>query len=111
MSKIFYDHLLLIDELFVEIDTLNLPQNQKQEVRLLVDEILHQRVLTHILDLLPRPYHEEFLKRFHRAPADVRHLTFIQELVEVDVHSELALLGEKIKNELRQELKKHSPKR
>lgn len=107
MTKVFYDHLLLIEEIFVEIDTLNLPAKQKQEVRALVDEIFHQRVITHILDLLPRSHHEEFLKRLHASPHDVRHLIFLQELVEVDVHSELLRLGEKIKKELRRDFKKH----
>lgn len=111
MAKVFYDHLLIIEELFVEIDTLNLPQKHKQAVRALVDEIFHQRVITHILDLLPRSHHEEFLKRLHASPADTRHLTFLQELVEVDVQSELVYLGAKIKKELRRDFKKYQSKK
>ncbi len=105
MSKLFYDHLILIDEIIVEIETLRIDVQTKQKVKKTVDELVNYKVMTRILDLLPKNHHEEFLKEFHRSPADIRHLQFIQNRVETDVAKELVKLGEEIKKEIRKELK------
>ncbi len=107
MSKLFYDHLILLDDVFTEIEILEVESEDKIQMKKIVDEILHHRVLTRILDLLPKVHHEEFLDRFYKAPSDVRHLKFLQEKIDRDIHHELAKLSKELKSEIRQEIKKH----
>jgi hypothetical protein len=108
MSKLFYDHLILIDEITVEIESLQIDLQTKEKIRKTVDELVNYKVMTKILDLLPKNHHEEFLKEFHKFPANVRHLEFLQRRVEVDIKEELIKLGEEIKKEIRRELKASS---
>lgn len=110
MSKIFYDHLVLIDDVFLEIEVLEIDADSKKEMRKLIDDIVHHRVLTRILDLLPKVHHEEFLASFYESPAHVGHLKYLQERIDRDIHHELAHLSEELKRELRQEIKKHKKK-
>lgn len=107
MSKLFYDHLVLLDDVFAEVEVLEIDVHDKKEIKKMIDEIIHHRVLTRILDMLPTPHHEEFLDRFYKAPSDVRHLKFLQEKIDRDIHHELAKLSEELKSEVRQEIKKH----
>ena len=99
MSKIFYDHLIMIDDLFIEVDILIMEDHEKANVRRLIDEIAHQKIITRILELLPQTDHEEFLTRLYNAPQDVRHLTYLCERVSQDITYEIALIGEELKKE------------
>lgn len=107
MAKIFYDHLVLIEDLFVEIDLLDLTAEEKKAAKKMADEIMHHRVFTRLLDLLPKEHHQEFLKRFHKAPHEARHLHFLAEKTQIDMHAEIVLTAEKVKRELSREIKKH----
>lgn len=107
--KLFYDHLILIEEVFIEIETLPLSPHEKQSAKKLSDDLMHQKVLIYILDMLPRPHHEEFLDRFHKAPYDIDHLRFLTEKTQRDVHMDLVVLGKQLKKELLSEIKKHKP--
>lgn len=111
MSKMFYDHLILIEELMLEIDALDVPDSDKERAKQLVDEILHHEVLTHILDLLPEENHEEFLEQFHRMPFDPQLLKYLDEKIETSVHQELTNLGIKLKKEILKDIKKHTTKK
>lgn len=107
MSKIFYDHLIIIEEIWDEVESLPLHAHEKQSAKKLADEYVHHRVLTLILDLLPRDHHEDFLNRFHHAPHDVLHLKYLEEKIGKQIHQEISTLGKKLKQELSRELKKH----
>jgi hypothetical protein len=111
MSKVFYDHLLFLDEVFVEIETLEIPKSEKKQLKDLIDETAHHQVLTFILDTLPREHHEEFLSRFHTAPFDVTLVVYLAQKSGKNMHQELATLGEKIRKDFKKDLKKHKKKR
>jgi|SRR6185369_13654172 len=74
MSKLFFDHLLSLDKLDREIKKIAKTQEEREELWLLVDEIIHHKVFEVILDKLPRDNHEEFLEMFHKAPHDEQFL-------------------------------------
>ncbi len=74
MSKLFFDHLLSLDKLDSEIKKIAKTQEEREELWLLVDEIIHHKVFEVILDKLPRDNHEEFLEMFHKAPHDENFL-------------------------------------
>ena len=82
MSKIFYDHLIILTEVETEIKNVTESPEEKEELWKLVDDIIHHRVLGSILDALPRQHHEEFLTKFHEAPHDERHIEYLNEKIE-----------------------------
>ncbi|HET7099339.1 MAG TPA: hypothetical protein VFI61_03850 [Patescibacteria group bacterium] len=94
MSKLFFDHLLSLDKLDHEIKKIAKTQEEREELWVLVDEIIHHKVFHLILDKLPRDNHEEFLEMFHKAPHDEAYLFgYLKEKI-----------GENIEEILRQEL-------
>lgn len=108
--KLFYDHLVMIDDVVSEIELLEVDVSTKEKAKKTVDEIINHHIFIHILNLLPSKHHEEFLKRFHKKPHDITHLNFIQRNIQVDIQSEIILLSQKVKRELKKEIKKHRKK-
>lgn len=74
MSKLFFDHLLSLDDLDREIKKIATTQEEREELWHLADEIIHHKAMGCILDRLPRESHEEFLEMFHKAPHDEEYL-------------------------------------
>ena len=73
MSKIYYDHLIVFEELEVEVNKAARSQEEKEELWKLIDEILHLRILSRILD------------RLHASPYDERLINFLNERVNKDI--------------------------
>ena len=93
MSKIFYDRLIVLDDVDSEIKAIAKSHEERDELWQLVDEMVHHRVLGTILDKLPSGNHDEFLERFGKAPYDESILDFLKEKI-----------GENIEELLKQEL-------
>ena len=81
MSKLFFDQLIVLDDLDGEIKKVAKSKEEKEELWQLVDEMVHHRVLGCVLDALPRKNHEEFLEKFHKAPHDESLMDFLREKV------------------------------
>src|SRR5688572_24958311 len=94
MSKLFFDHLLSLDKLDSKIKKLAKTQEEREELWLLVDEIVHHKVFEVILDKLPKDNHQEFLEMVHKAPHNEEFLFSYLK----------AKIGENIEDILRQEL-------
>src|SRR3989344_1767843 len=106
MSKLYYDHLTVLDEVEAVIKRAAKTQEEKEELWKVVDETLHHRVMGKVLDKLPREHHEEFLDKFHASPHDENLLTYLQEKIGENVEE---LIRQEIGNlayELLQDLKK-----
>ena len=110
MSKIFYDHLILIEDLFEEIDQIEGTEPDKAELKKTLDDIVHHRIFSKILELLPEVHHTEFLERFHAAPYALDHLEYLEEKTDQDITSELVLVAVTLKKELKNEIHKYKPK-
>lgn len=104
MSKVFYDHLIVLEDLEEVIKTKAKTTEEREELWALVDELIHHRVVGCILDRLPPEHHHEFLDKFAKAPHDDGILGFLKERVE-DIEEAIVgvvkKLGEEIKEELR----------
>ena len=86
MSKLFFDHLLSLDQLDREIKKIAKTQEEREELWLLVDEIIHHKVLGCILDKLPQTHHEEFLEMFHKSPQDEEFLFgYLREKIDKNI--------------------------
>jgi hypothetical protein len=84
MSRIFFDHLVILDEVESEIKSIAESPDEKEELWKLVDDIVQHRVIITILDKLPISYHEEFLTRFHEAPHHEGHLGYLDDKIQSD---------------------------
>jgi hypothetical protein len=105
MSKIFYDHIIVLEEVEREIGSLAKSQEEKHELWQIVDEIVHHKVFGCILDNLPKKYHQEFLGKFHETPHDETLLDFLKERVKEDIEElirqEIGDLASEILQEIR----------
>lgn len=70
MSKLFFDHLIYLEEVEIEIKKSATSKEEKEELWSLVDEIINHKVLEKILDRLPEASHVEFMDLFHKHPHD-----------------------------------------
>jgi hypothetical protein len=108
MSKIFYDHLIVLEKVEIEIkNTTDFP-DEKEELWKLVDEIVHHRILGSILDYLPYEHHEEFLTKFHQAPHDEGHIAYLNEKIENNIEEVIAEEIKKLEKEILQEITKEA---
>lgn len=104
MSKIFYDHLIILTHVETELKTTVETTEEREELWQIIDEIIHNRMLGFLLEKLPNDYHEEFLNAVYDEPYDTRHLDFLNEHIEGDIEemirSEVQLLEEELINEI-----------
>jgi hypothetical protein len=107
MSKIFYDRLIVLEEVEAEIKKAAQTQEEKEELWGLIDEIIHHRVMGTLLDRLPRDNHEDFLVRFHKAPHDDSLMDYLSqqigENVEELIRREIGELAYELIKEIRKE--------
>ena len=105
MSKLFYDHLIILTEIETEIKSMAESEEERHELWQIVDEIIHHRVLGCIMDKLPHGYHDEFLERFHKTPHDEILLEYLKEKINEDVEEfikkEINILEKEILREIR----------
>ncbi len=102
MSKLFYDHILELEELEVQLRDIVETEEERHELWHLIDDIIHHEVLGCIFDHLPYDHHEEFLTKFHEAPYDEGLIIFVNEKAGIDIEN---LLLKRI-NELQEDLLK-----
>lgn len=80
MTAIFYDHLIIVEEIHFVLDDLSVSVEEKQQLLDLFDETMHHTVLTVLLDLLPADKRDTFLQEFIKRPHDPKLLTLLSEL-------------------------------
>ena len=110
MSKIFYDHLIVLEEVKIRIDGVAKTPEEKEELWKLVDEIIHHRVMSVIFEKLPEKHHKHFLKRFYASPHDEELISYLNEKIEDDIENfisqEINLLSDELLQLVGEENKK-----
>lgn len=105
MSKLFFDHLIIMEEIHMHIDNVAESNAEKEELWQLFDEIINTRIFSLILDHLPNEFHEEFIDRFHKRPHDERHIYWINERTHRDIEGaireEIKMLEREILGEIK----------
>ncbi len=109
MAKIFYDHLVVLEDIIVELDKYEIEAVEREELIQLADETLHHRILDVILTKLPKEKHQEFLIKFHQAPHDRGLLEYLKSEI-ADIEKLISEEAAKTKKELLAEIK-HSEKK
>lgn len=106
MSKLFFDHLVVLDDVEAEIKSLAETEEERHELWHLVDEIVHHRVMGCVLHHLPKGNHEEFLGKFTASPFDEGLLDYINEKIEEKIEDMIEAEMEGIKGEIMEMLVK-----
>lgn len=106
MAKLFYDHLVVIEEIITELDNHNISPLDRRELLDLMDQTLHHHVLNTILKHLPYEKHEKFLIDLHSTPHDRRLMDYLKAEIKVDIEEKIKEETAKIKKEILAEIKK-----
>ena len=104
MSRVFYDHLLELDELEEYINNVAETKEEKIELWHIVDEIIHHRVLGCVLDHLPKQHHEPFVENFKNKPHSEELIIYVNEKIEHDIEEKIRSNITKMQKELLKEL-------
>jgi hypothetical protein len=105
MSKIFYDHLIVFQEIDLEIKRNIQRSEDREELWKIVDEIIHHHVLVCILDKLPDKDHSDFLEKFHSSPHDTGLIVDLNkktgEDIEKIIQERMKILEKELIKEIR----------
>lgn len=104
MSRIFYDHFIVLEDIEFELNQLDLDREEREEINQLIEEIIHYRILQRILTHLPRHHHAEFLEAFHRHPHDPNLLDYIDHRIEESIEAHLKDEIKNLKKEILEEI-------
>lgn len=106
--RLFYDHLIIdLHDVYAEIEHLEIDGKTRRRLIRIVDDTTHHTVLDTILSHLEPKKHEQFLDRFHRAPHDPEHLTFLKDEI-ADIEDKIRATAGKIKKNLLREFRQLS---
>ncbi len=97
MAQLFYDHLIVIEEVIAVLDEHELTREERVEFLHLIDQTLHHEILDTICTHLPKQHHETFLTRFHMTPHDAKLLEFLQDATTVDIEKEILKTANRVK--------------
>lgn len=106
MSKLYYDKLVNLKKLERKIAKVATSPEEKQELWLLVDELVHHRVLGCVLEKLDKKHHEEFLVKLYHAPHDEGLLDYLKKKIKIDVEEFIKAEIESLHQEILVEIKK-----
>lgn len=103
MKKKFYDHIVTLEEIHTELDTLSLSEDEKHHLKLLAHSTVHQVVLDTVLSELPEEKKHTFLS--HVEESDHQTLwNFLTGNIH-DVEAKISQAAESIKKELLKDVK------
>lgn len=85
MSAVFYDRFLKLDKLEKKLKKVARNNDEFSELTLLIDELIHYRVLSSILKILPKEHHAEFASLVAKNPADEKIIDFLKSKVREDI--------------------------
>ena len=106
MSKVFYDHLIVLQEVITVIDAHSVDPQEREELIDLADQTLHHHTLNVILNHLPKEHHQSFLSRFYEKPHDETLMQFLKENIVADIEKEIKIQADRVKKEILAEIKK-----
>ena len=106
MAQLFYDHLIVIEEVIAVLDEHKLTKEERTELLEFIDQTLHHEILDLIFTHLPKEKHATFLTQFHMAPHDVKLLEFLQDATSVDIEKEILKTANKVKRRALSSIKK-----
>jgi hypothetical protein len=106
MSILFYDHLIDKNEVFMLIEKTQAPDDQKNRLKRMADDIIHHGILEMVLQKLHPHEHDHFLRLVTNAPYDPLVLEFLRKHAGEDIEVEIEKRGRNIVGEILEDLRK-----
>lgn len=104
MKKSFYNHLVEIDSLTIELDKIEISQDEKHHLVLLIESNIHQTVLDVVLSELQGNDKKIFLHHLSSGNHD-KVWTHLKEKIE-DVENKIKKAADGLIKELHEDIKK-----
>ena len=105
MSKLFFDHFVVLDDVEREIKESAETHEERHELWKIVDEIVHHKVFGCIFNHLPDEHHHDFMDKFHEKPYDHSLLDYINEKIEDKIEEIIKKETKNLAAEILQEIK------
>lgn len=104
--NVFYDNLINIHELHLELDSVGVPHSHRRALMELADSVVHHEVFDLIMVELPPAHHEHFLEIFAADPSDPEILNWLRVRIP-DVETKIRARGESVKYDLKSKIRSH----
>ena len=104
MAPLFFDHLVIKTEIIETITNRPDPENQKGKALQLIDDILYQGIIDHILERLHPNHHGSFLTQVHERPYDPELIDYLKQHIGSDVEDEIRTAANKIVKQIIKDL-------
>ncbi len=85
MSKVFYDDIIDLKDVEKQLKRAVKDYDERVEIYKLIDDILHHRLLSSILEKLPKENHKEFVQKFCDHPHDESHIEYLTKRINQDM--------------------------
>lgn len=100
----FYSHIVKIETVTVELDTMDLTEVQRKHLAELVDSTVHHAVLNVVLSKLESDDRMKFLAKLKKNPEDETLMDYLLEKVE-NIEAEIATAINELKEEFIKDIK------
>lgn len=104
MAPLFFDHLVIKTEIIELIKNKPEPENQKGKALQLIDDILYQGIIEHILVKLHPQHHDTFLTQVHERPYDPELIAYLKEHIGPDIEDDIRKSANKIVKQILKDL-------
>ena len=104
MAPLFFDHLVIKTEIIELINKKQEKENQKGKALQLIDDILYQGIIEHILVKLHPQHHNTFLSQVHERPYDPELIAYLKEHVGPDIEEDLRVAANKMVKQILKDL-------
>jgi len=104
MSPLFFDHLVIKTEIIELINKKPEPENQKGKALQLIDDILYQGIIAHVLGRLNPEHHDTFLSQMHERPYDPELISYLKKHVGPDIEDDIRKAANKIVKQILKDL-------
>lgn len=105
MRKVFWDHLIKIDEIHIQIDSHGFTKDEKHNLLHIAYQTIDMRVMETILTHLPKEKHKQFLEYFAKEPHHPKLLDMLKKDI-YDIEDKIQNVVKDIKKEIFKELNK-----
>lgn len=104
MAPLFFDHLVIKTEVIELINKKSEPENQKGKALQLIDDILYQGIIDHILNKLNPQHHGNFLNQVHERPYDPELISYLKQHIGPDIEEDIRFAANKIVKQILKDL-------
>lgn len=105
MAKLFYDHLIIIEEVISVLDSYNLSSIEREQILDLIDQTMQQEILATVLSNIPKQHHELFLSYLHVAPQDKKIIEFVREKGGDNIEKQILKTANRVKKKILKEIR------